>query len=365
MSFPSGSSSHRISLDEFIALTDEMAALVRAGVPLERGLSDVAPGFSRRSAQLVAQVAQRMKAGETLLQIIATSPQIFPPVYAAVLEAGIRSGRLPSALEGLASSTRRVADLRKLTVASLIYPFLLAILAYGLFLFSIVRLQPSVESAYHRLNVPTTGLNHALAALGNTIPYWAPLLPVAALITMGVWWRRSGRAIRENEGGTLKFLPTSRLLHYGRLASFADVLALLIEHEAPLGQSVVLAADASGDRDLKSASRRLAEVIERGGGTASQQATDSTAGPSSAATSGFPPVLAWLLSSNLTLPNLVDALRRAADAYRQRAAHLEGALRLYLPLGLILCVSCTSILLYALSVFLPWYHLLFEIPSYA
>jgi type II secretory pathway component PulF len=140
-------------------------------------------------------------------------------------------------------------------------------------------------------------------------------------------------------------------MRYGRLASFADTLALLIEHDAPLASSVVLAADASGDQELSAAARRLEAEIQRGAG-----------GATSATDSGLPPVLAWLLSGGMTQPNLVEALRRAADSYRARANRLEEQLRLYLPLGLILSLGCTSIVIYALTVFLPWYHLLYEMP---
>jgi len=353
MSNPSASSVRRISLDEFIALADEMAALVRAGVPLERGLVGAASGFTKRSSQLVAQITQRMQAGETLAQIIATSPEALPPAYAAVLEAGIRSGRISSALEGLASSARRAADLRRMTAASLVYPLLVVLVAYGLFLFSVLRLQPTVENAYRRLNVPTTELNTVLSSLGSTAKYWAPVLPMAIVAGLAIWWRRSGQAMRANGRGALVFLPTNRLRRYGRLAAFADTLALLIEHDAPLASSVVLAADASGDDELSAAARRLASNVNRG-----------DAGASSAAETGLPPMLAWLLSGDMTQANLVEALRRSADSYRARASRLEEQLRLYLPLGLILCLGGASIVIYALTVFLPWYHLLYEIPSH-
>lgn len=353
MSNPSASSVRRISLEEFIALADEMAALVRAGVPLERGLAGAASGFSKRSSQLVPQIAARMQAGETLSHIIATSPEALPPAYAAVLEAGIRSGRISSALEGLASSARRAADLRRMTAAALVYPLLVVLVAYGLFLFSILRLQPTVANAYRRLNVPTTKLNTVLSNLGATAPYWAPVLPIAIVAALAIWWRRSGRAMRANGQGALAFLPTNRLMRYGRLAAFADTLALLIEHDAPLASSVVLAADASGDDELSAAARRLASNVNRG-----------DAGPSSTAETGLPPVLAWLLSGDMTQGNLVEALRRSADSYRVRASRLEEQLRLYLPLGLIFVLGCTSIVIYALTVFLPWYHLLYEIPSH-
>ena len=86
-----------ISLDELIALADEMAALAGAGVPLEHGLIDAAGDLSGRSGKLATDVAHRMQAGESFLHIISNSPGLFPPAYRAVVEAGTRTGRLASA----------------------------------------------------------------------------------------------------------------------------------------------------------------------------------------------------------------------------------------------------------------------------
>ena len=47
-------------------------------------------------------------------------------------------------------------------------------------------------------------------------------------------------------------------------ASFADLLALLIEHNVPYPEALVLAGEASGDRAMARSSRELAAAVERG-----------------------------------------------------------------------------------------------------
>src|SRR5688572_24004919 len=91
-----------VSLDELLALNDEIAALLRAGVPLERGLSQFGRDASGRRGELARDLAERLEKGESLPQAIAASKQQFPPLYAAVVQAGLKSGRLAVALEGLA-----------------------------------------------------------------------------------------------------------------------------------------------------------------------------------------------------------------------------------------------------------------------
>jgi hypothetical protein len=100
---------------------------------------------------------------------------------------------------------------------------------------------------------------------------------VIAIVVLGaVWWFRSGRAARAQVSGRLSqlaFLPSlSRMSKAGRMASFADVLRLLVEHRVPLPEALSLAGDATGDRRLAAGARQMAEQIARGDDRASSGA---------------------------------------------------------------------------------------------
>ncbi len=86
------------TLEQLAALSDEMAALVRAGVPLEQGLEALGGELPGRSGELATLLASRMDAGEGLPQILADEDERFPPVWRAVVEAGFGSGHLCAAL---------------------------------------------------------------------------------------------------------------------------------------------------------------------------------------------------------------------------------------------------------------------------
>ena len=110
---PEGSGPGRFSLEDLIALNDEIAALARAGMPLERGLLDLGRDVPGRLGAMTTALGERMSRGEGLAEAIAAQGDRLPPMYRAVVEAGIRSGRLPVALEGLAGVARRVVETRR------------------------------------------------------------------------------------------------------------------------------------------------------------------------------------------------------------------------------------------------------------
>jgi general secretion pathway protein F len=347
---PEPTSHSSASLEQLIALNDEIAALVRAGVPLSGGLDLVSRDLPGRLGRLSAALAGRLEAGESLPQALAASPGVFSPVYAAVVEAGIASGRLPTALEELSTSLRRVAELRRMTASALVYPLLVLLIMYVLFLFSIVRLQPQVRSAYASFDVPESRWNVWLVELGQSAAAWGPWLPVAVAVPLALAWYWSGRSVAR-PGGLLSRLfgrawPANQLRRCSGLAAFADLLALMLQHEVPLDRALRLAGEASGDAQLRVSARQLADASRRG-------AVDSAGTPA-----GFPPLIGWLLASGNAQPALAASLRHTAEAYRRRAERLDDWLRLYLPIGLTLAIGGTVVVFYALSVFVPWYGLL-------
>jgi len=342
-----------VSLDQFIALNDEIAALVRVGVPLEEGLVLIGEEMSGPSGKLAQWVAERLGRGEPLEQILAQQPEAFPPLYRSVVQAGLKSGRLAAALEAIATSARRLAQTRRMIAAGMIYPLLVFLVAWGLFVFYTWKLADTFLRLAEDMELPGRVFFETLDDWGQSAAYWGPSVPVAVLLLAWLWWRSSGRASLADPGAAgvlLGWLPGMRpMLHNFQIATFTDVLALLVEHRVPLTEAVVLAADAAGGDGLKEASRQVAEAIRRG------EPLDARTPGAAAA---LPPLLVWLLSRGQTQDALPAALGRAAEMYHQRACYLAEAARVFTPVILTLVVGGTVTLLYALLVLGSWFTIL-------
>ncbi|MCC7085825.1 MAG: type II secretion system F family protein [Pirellulales bacterium] len=347
---PRSPTSQHVALDDLIALADEMAALTRAGVPLERGLMQVAQDLRGRPGKLAREISRRLDAGESLLQIIETSPKAFPPTYRAVVAAGLKSGQLPSALEGLVAAARATAELRRYTRLALIYPVCVLLLAFVFFVGGLICFQPRIGRLYASMRQPTSQLNSHLTALGNSASLWAPWIPVAIVGSLALAWYLSSRATA-GDPLLVKITPAGRMLHYHRFAAFSDVLALLVDRGVALGEAVTLAADSCGDKNIRTAAHQFADEVSRG----------ATQHESLQRTKGFPPLVGWLLASGRAASALGDSLRRTASAYRRRALQLDDRLRLYMPLGLTIAVGGTAVAIYGLSMLGPWYQALIKI----
>lgn len=344
--------SRSLSLDQFIALNQEMAALTRAGVPLHRGLIDLGHDFPGRVGAMAETLGRRLEQGESLEDVITDESQQFPPLYRAVVLAGIKSGDLPAALEGLATTARRTAEMRRIVGLAMIYPLFVFVTAVVLFAVLASYWAPVIAQAYRDWDVSGGSFVDLMARWGALAPWWALSVPAIAIGLAGAWWWRSGRAARAQVSGrglrTPWFPTLARLSKAGRMASFADVLRLLIEHRTPLPDALVLAGEASGDRRLHDEARRMAERIANG-------ATGSSpAGPPA----GFSPLLFWLLHGNAPEKQLISALDHLGRAYRHQALQMAHWLSVYLPLGLTAVIGGGAALLYSLAVLAPVFHLM-------
>ena len=101
-----------ITVEQLSALNEEIRALVRAGVPLERGLITAARDLGGRLGRITSALGTRLSRGESLVEALDAEKDVLPPLYRAVVEAGARSGQLPVALEGLAGYVRGYSEAR-------------------------------------------------------------------------------------------------------------------------------------------------------------------------------------------------------------------------------------------------------------
>ena len=336
-----------ISLDELIAINDEIAALSRAGVPLEPALAAMAGDMPGRLGKMASVLAERCSRGESLADVIADKSVHLPPIYRAVVEAGIRSRRLPAAMESLAGAVRRLAETRRSIMIATIYPMLLLILSWLLFAFFTSVVAPAMLDGFNELGAGGTDQMRWLATLGQSSIYWGPALPLVVLLAAAVWWYCSRRASivgGRSTGRLFGWVPwMKRMLDCSQNAAFAEILALLVQSDVPLHEALPLAADACGNDDIRRSAGRLAGQLHAG----------SPCEPSRDCC-GLPPLLRWLMSGNRQRDVMLPALRHAAETYRLRALHQARLVQVFLPVVMTVVIGGTATLLFALLLWTPY-----------
>lgn len=326
------------TLDELIALNYEIAALVRAGVPLEIGLRR-SPETDDRLSRLSDRLSQRLTDGMKLSDAVAQEGPAISPVYTAVIEAGLASGNLPEALESLAESGQMIQETRRSVMVALIYPLICLGVMYALFCGFLTWMIPQLLR--NRQMLPANGIVQWMQLLYDHQRYFTMVIPCTLLalvvttillrngLTRGVWnWLLSCRWI------------VGRSLAW---AQFTEFLALQIEHETALPRAFVLAADSVNDRHWQREARHVSEQLTNG--VPLKQALDSA--------TSLPPLIRWMLTSSEKQGCLARTLRSLGETYRQRSLRRAAIVKVWLPVLITICFTGTIGLAYGLAFVIP------------
>jgi len=340
------------TLDDLTVLNAELAALVRARIPLEPELRRLGTQLPRGAAALANRLALRMEAGDDLPAAIAAEGDALPGTYRAVAAAGLASGNLPGALESIAESTSRLADIRRTAGVALIVPVAVVV---------VVSLMLSVLLAVLSDNF-TWIAPRELAPWQAWVEWptlrWVlgTLIPAAAILVPLVWWLRTsvpgGRAA--SRLSLLGWIPgVGKLQRLGDAATFSEVLRMMLASDVPLERALRVAGDATTQRRYRKAAQTLAD--------ASQKGSDLTATNSATLTSALrrlPPLVRTALHQSKHRRLLLTTLAQASRHYQARAEAQRGFLTSYVPAFLTLGVAGTVAAIYAIGLMWPYTHML-------
>lgn len=130
---------------QLLALTTQLATVSSAGVPLVEGLESIGKRLSSQNArELVAEMVDGLRAGDSLSQVIERHPSAFPDLYRHTIVAGEASGALDRVLLRLARYLEWSRTMRATTTQALVYPAFLACAIGGLVVLLLVYVLPKI-----------------------------------------------------------------------------------------------------------------------------------------------------------------------------------------------------------------------------
>jgi len=300
-----------LSTTELLAFNEELAALVAAGLPLPEGLT----GLVRRRGALGAlagRLQQRLTEGESLTSALAAEGTAVPSEYAALVEAGVRAGRLPAALDSLTTLGSQMLQARRVLGAALRPVLWVAVIAYLLLITVGIDVLKRFQLMFDDFALATSGPTWWLIRGGLWLEqwWWVPLLLGAGLVW--VWWRSADAGLVTLTGWArvLRWLPgAAGVLRNLQCSVFARLLATLVGQQVPLPEALRLAGRAVGDRQLSQQAELCARATEAGHGEWPR--------------GRWPAYLDWTLRHRGEASALAGLLAHAGDVYERRA---EGRL---------------------------------------
>jgi type IV pilus assembly protein PilC len=149
LSLSSGGRRQRIKRQEFLVFNQELATLLKAGMPLVQSLDIlrqrvVNPTFK----SVLDSVHDRVRAGSSLSDAFGEHGSLFPPVYSASLLAGERSGNLDSVIRRYVAYDKIIGAVKRRTLSALIYPAILVTMMVLLIGIIVLKVVPAFSEFY-------------------------------------------------------------------------------------------------------------------------------------------------------------------------------------------------------------------------
>src|SRR5689334_21620039 len=119
-----------INTREFLVFNQELATLLKAGMPLVQSLDLLKRRVTSPTFRTVLDdVLEKVRSGTALSDAFAAHGDLFPRVYTASLLAGERSGNLDAVLRRFVEYSKIIATVKRKTISALVYPAILTALA--------------------------------------------------------------------------------------------------------------------------------------------------------------------------------------------------------------------------------------------
>mgnify|MGYP005835713125 CR=1 FL=1 len=351
---PAWSWHRRVARRDLIGFCFHVQQIARAGVPLLDGLRDlIAVSGHSHFRDVLSLVADDLEGGRLLSEALAHHPQVFDPVYVALVRAAEASDQLGPVFERLEARLKAQDELESEFTRLLIYPGVVAVAVLAAAWVLLFYLTPKLAVLVTSLNLPVPAATRWLMALAG----WAQghglwLVGIGAILATASflgWHRLEG--LRERLDTLLLRLPAlGDAARKSALARFTGLFALLTESGLNILEALSACEKSVGNRQIARQIGRVGQLIAAG----------ETVSASFRQVELFPPLVLRMLHTGETNGALAEALNNAAWFFGRDAREtIARSLKLLEPALALLLGGLLALLL--LAVFLPVYQVIGEI----
>ena len=258
----------KVSAKELENFTRLLSSLLAAGVPLSRALVILQKEASSPAAKAKwKQIHDLVVDGLSLANAMAKSPETFPRVYVAMVEAGEAGGFLDVVLAQIAEFQSREKELKSKVLTAMLYPAILMVLAIGVLIVLLTFFIPKFQNIFNNMHSALPLITQIIIAASHIVRSYG-LLVLLGIIGIGSLFRAwfvSEKGRRSWEGIILKMPIVGPLVAQYAMARLCRMLGTLIGAGVQLVQSLNVARRSIGNQILVDAVAKSVERVQQGG----------------------------------------------------------------------------------------------------
>ncbi|HEX8295669.1 MAG TPA: type II secretion system F family protein [Chthoniobacteraceae bacterium] len=254
----------------FAALEDftrSLASLLAANVPLSRALTILYKETANPAAAAKwRELHDFVVDGVSLAEAMGRSPDVFPRVYVAMVEAGEAGGFLDVVLGQVADFQAREKELRAKVTSAMMYPAVLLFLAVAVLVFLMVFFIPRFQTLFEGFDAALPALTQVIVGISDLTRnhgIWL-IAGIGLAIYFGRKWFTLESSRRKWENWVLRAPVIGPLAAQIAMARFCRMLGTLLGAGVSLINALTVARRSLGNQTLIDLVTNSTERVKKG-----------------------------------------------------------------------------------------------------
>ncbi|QDV22985.1 type II secretion system F family protein [Aureliella helgolandensis] len=261
--------SKRVSGQVMANAYNQLASLLRSGVPLMRALTVMSSQASKPALKAVlVEIKSKVEEGEPLPVAMARFPRVFNDMAVNMVRAGTEGGFLEDALERVAAFTEQQEDMKGRAAGALAYPVFLGCVGTAvvtvLIIFFVPKFEPLFATLREKGQLPAaTDMLLAFSAFLQNY-WWLLIATICIGLFSAVSFLRTDKGKYWLDWAKIKFPLFGSIFLSLAVARFCRVLGTLLNNGVPILRSLEISRAAAGNRILSASIKKASENITAG-----------------------------------------------------------------------------------------------------
>lgn len=261
----------RIKREEVMHLSRQMAAFLRAGLPILDAVHSIGAEAENSSVRrMMNDIEDGLRTGERFSDCLERYPRVFPMFYRGIVRSAELTGELDTVLARLAIYLERDLEARRKVKSALMYPSVVAAMSGVTVLVLAIYVLPKFKtffaSLHAKLPLPTRMLLAFTDFLGS---WWWALLAGAAVIALLTWLALRFERVKYGRDALLLKTPVlGETIQYALVERFCRVLASMVTAGVNLPEALRVSTEALRNRVFIGRLTDVSEAMLEGQGLA-------------------------------------------------------------------------------------------------
>lgn len=257
----------RISIQELIAASRQLAILFKSGVPIVESLNSIAkesknPLFKETFFGLVKEV----EAGNSLSAALSRYPNVFSDIYISIVKSGEVSGELAKSLETIAETMEKNYRFIARIKSALIYPSIVFFMSVIIFLIVIFYLLPKLAGFTSELGVDLPAITKFFLGVGNFLKEWwlGILIIFSGLFAVLFFYTKTPEGKQAIDNFLLRMPVIGIFLKMIYISRIGTNLTILLSGGISIGQALEITEEITGNIIYKKVLSMAKDAVRSG-----------------------------------------------------------------------------------------------------